>query len=141
LVKYTTACGFGYTRRDPAMPGNAPQASFQRSGSSPAYQMEDFEFIAVRDQGGFAMIAFDQFAVQRGDDVGECVFTASDYLGNAQFGFRIFFLFEIYRHDHARSYPGRASRRKLEARGGRFKVSADAPRKASRSLFCIIIHK
>lgn len=68
--------------------------------STAAYQMEDFELVALRNLSGFAMIAFDQASVQFGDDVGEGVSAAPDDLGDAELGFRIFFLLEIDRHDH-----------------------------------------
>lgn len=76
--------------------------------------MVDFQIIAVRRQGGFAVFPIHQMPVQPGYDMGEGVLHPFHDLGDAEFLFGEFVVFKIDRDFHDSMVSARLGRRKRD---------------------------
>lgn len=74
--------------------------------------MVDFQIVAVRRQGGFAVFPIHQMPVQPGYNVGEGIFHPFHDLGDAEFLFGEFVVFKVDRDFHDSMVSARLGRRK-----------------------------
>ena len=84
-------------------------ATFFENLSAPAYQMIDFQFIALIYKGTVPVFPVHDFSVYPGNDVGEAISLPEHYFRNAEFGLEEFLFLKVDRHFHAPILPATTS--------------------------------
>ena len=95
--------------------------------------MVDFQIIAIRYQGGIAVFPVHQMPVQSGDDMGKCVLHPFHDLGDAEFLFGEFIIFQVDRDSHnlmvsARLWRCKRGNPMADGEAGKEKESGDRNR-------------